>query len=96
MEGNKGAIHSIPAGAEHVHCSAGLQPPGQLCHCLIGARLFTAVPLASPSPKQTDAYDLLHTAAIVGHLKGFVRTWTSAVHRRALQLKGCYSQIGLS
>lgn len=59
--GNRGAIHSIPAGAEHVHSSAGSQPPGQLCHCLVGARLFTAVPLASSCPKQTDAYDLDHT-----------------------------------
>lgn len=40
-----------------VRSSAGSEPPGRLRPCLIGASLFTAVPLPSPSPKQTDAYD---------------------------------------
>lgn len=63
MRGNRGAIHGIPAGAEPVHSSAGFHLPGQPCHCLVGARLFSAVHLASPSPKQTDAYDLDHAIA---------------------------------
>lgn len=61
VRGSRGAIHSIPAGAEHVPSSAGSQPPGQLRQCLVGARLFTADPLASPGPKQTDVYDPDHT-----------------------------------
>jgi len=47
----------------HARSSSGSGPPGQLCRRRVAARLFTAVPLPSSSPKQTDAYDLDHVIA---------------------------------
>lgn len=93
-EGNKGAIHSIPAGAEHVHSSAGLQLPGQPCQSRRCQVVYCS--LFGKPKSQTDGclWPRSYYCSKAGHLEGFVRTWTSAVHRRELQLNGYYSQIG--